>query len=113
MRYGNGCVPAARSWKSVRFPPNEFVEITCWDLKRVSQMGQRSSISCSVVIAESPASQASRSPEDLKGKKRATCGRYLRLTRPAWRRPAEAELECGIGAAPRGRRRRIVRDLSC
>jgi hypothetical protein len=28
----------------VRFPPNEFVEITCCDLKRVSQIGQRSSI---------------------------------------------------------------------
>ena len=44
IRNGNGCVPAARSWKSVRFPPNEFVEITCCDLKRVSQIGQRSSI---------------------------------------------------------------------
>jgi hypothetical protein len=38
-RYGSGCVPAARSWKSVRLPPNELVEITACDRNRVSHTG--------------------------------------------------------------------------
>jgi hypothetical protein len=50
IRYGRGCVPAALSWKSVLFPPNEFVETTVCDRKRFSQTGHRSSIACSVVI---------------------------------------------------------------
>src|SRR5687768_5158289 len=39
IRNGNGCVPAARSWKSVRLPPNEFVDTTVCERNLVSQMG--------------------------------------------------------------------------
>src|SRR5690348_13501910 len=56
MRYGSGCVPAARSWKSVRFPPNEFVDTTDCERKRVSQMGHCNSTCCSVVIGTSRSS---------------------------------------------------------
>src|SRR5437867_5029725 len=50
MRYGSGCVPAARSWKSVRFPPNEFVDTTACERNRFSQIGHARSICCSVVM---------------------------------------------------------------
>ena len=46
-------VPVARSWKSVRFPPNEFVDTTACDQKRVSQTGHRSSIGRRVLIRPS------------------------------------------------------------
>src|SRR3954468_6709911 len=39
IRNGSGCVPAARSWKSVRLPPNEFVDTTVCDRNRVAQIG--------------------------------------------------------------------------
>src|SRR5919199_1981011 len=44
MKYGSGCAPTARSWKSVRFPPNEFVDRTAWELNLLKHIGQVSSI---------------------------------------------------------------------
>src|SRR5918912_1405419 len=44
MKYGSGCAPTARSWKSVRFPPNELVDRTAWELNLLKHIGHVSSI---------------------------------------------------------------------
>src|SRR2546423_11585783 len=75
--------------------------MTCWDLKRVSHTGQRSSICCSVVIGKSPA-PAPWPLSALKGKKRASRWLRLRLTdfrQYLWHTPDDMT----------PRRRRIVR----
>ena len=48
--YAHGCAPAARSWKSVRLPPNQFVDTTVCDGNSWLHDGHRSSILRNAVI---------------------------------------------------------------